>query len=114
LSWACRAGYPARDQKFKSQVIGPTYRLISDGTNPNPLFLYSKTRILPFLAINDGSKVLGYTVWSIMDNFEWSYGYIVKYGIHHVDFNDPERKRTPKASSHWYKDVIAKGYVEKC
>lgn len=46
-------------------------------------------------AIKEGRNVKGYIYWSFMDNYEWgSYG--KKYGLVHVDFNDPERKRTIK------------------
>ncbi|CAG9813356.1 unnamed protein product [Phaedon cochleariae] len=53
----------------------------------------------------DGVKVVAYTVWSIMDNFEWFHGYSQKYGLYNVDFNSPNRTRTPKLSAQYYKNV---------
>uniref|UniRef100_A0A914XGY9 beta-glucosidase n=1 Tax=Plectus sambesii TaxID=2011161 RepID=A0A914XGY9_9BILA len=58
-------------------------------------------------AINtDGCNVVGYTLWSLLDNFEWSEGYTMLFGIHSVDFNDPKRPRHPKLSASWYKSCI--------
>lgn len=54
----------------------------------------------------DSCNVLGYTAWSLIDNFEWNSGYSEKFGLYHVDFNDPGRKRTPKASARFYKQII--------
>lgn len=61
--------------------------------------------MLPAVLI-DGCDVIGYTVWSIMDNFEWARGYTEKFGIYYVDFDDPQRPRVPKDSSRFYKQVI--------
>ena len=47
-----------------------------------------------------------------MDNFEWSHGYAVRFGIHYIDFNDPELKRIPKESAKWYKMVIKERGIE--
>lgn len=62
-------------------------------------------------AITAGANIQGYYVWSILDNFEWSYGYKPRFGIVRVDFNT--RKRIPKQSAYWYKDVIARNGVEQ-
>ncbi|HEX3783172.1 MAG TPA: GH1 family beta-glucosidase [Pseudonocardiaceae bacterium] len=50
-------------------------------------------------AIADGVDVRGYFVWSLLDNFEWSYGYSRRFGIVYVDF--ATQRRWLKDSAHW-------------
>jgi beta-glucosidase len=57
-------------------------------------------------AIAEGMDLRGYFVWSLMDNFEWSYGFSKRFGVYYVDFNTLER--IPKDSAHFYRDVIEK------
>ncbi len=54
-----------------------------------------------------GAPVNGYFAWSLMDNFEWAFGYAKRFGIVHVDYST--QKRTPKSSAHYYRERIAKG-----
>jgi len=56
-------------------------------------------------AIADGVPVRGYFLWSLLDNFEWAFGYSRRFGIVYVDFETLER--VPKSSFHWYRDRIA-------
>ena len=56
-------------------------------------------------AMDAGVDVRGYFVWSLLDNFEWAEGYRPRFGLVHVDFES--QKRTPKASYHWYRQLIA-------
>lgn len=55
-------------------------------------------------ALEGGADLRGYFAWSLLDNFEWSEGYSKRFGIVHVDF--ATQRRTPKASAHYYRDVI--------
>jgi beta-glucosidase len=52
-------------------------------------------------AIADGVPLRGYFAWSLMDNFEWAYGYAKRFGLVHVDY--ATQRRTPKDSAHWYR-----------
>ncbi len=61
-------------------------------------------------AIRAGANVKGYYLWSLLDNFEWAYGYSKRFGIVHVDYDT--QKRTVKDSGHWYADVIGRNAVE--
>lgn len=63
-------------------------------------------------ALSDGVPVVGHTVWSLMDNFEWFDGYTTKFGIHRVDFNDTSRPRTAKASAAFYSKVASSKSLE--
>lgn len=56
-------------------------------------------------AMEDGIDVRGYYMWSLLDNFEWSGGYSMRFGLHYTDYKTLER--IPKKSAGWYKQVIA-------
>ncbi|XP_010210648.1 PREDICTED: lactase-phlorizin hydrolase [Tinamus guttatus] len=54
----------------------------------------------------DGVNLRGYVAWSFMDNFEWLSGYDPRFGLHQVDFDNPNRPRTPKRSAIYYSEII--------
>jgi beta-glucosidase len=56
-------------------------------------------------AIQDGVRLEGYFLWTLMDNFEWVHGFSKRFGITHVDFHT--QARTWKKSANWYQQVIA-------
>ncbi|GAB2846482.1 GH1 family beta-glucosidase [Actinocorallia aurea] len=56
-------------------------------------------------AIDAGADVRGYHLWSLLDNFEWAFGYAKRFGIIHVDYET--QQRTWKDSAHWYRAVVA-------
>jgi beta-glucosidase len=56
-------------------------------------------------AIAKGVDVSGYFVWSLLDNFEWAYGYSRRFGIVWIDYET--QRRIPKRSFHRYKEIIA-------
>ncbi len=61
-------------------------------------------------AIEAGVDVRGYFQWSLLDNFEWSHGYHMRFGMVHVDYDTLER--TPRDSARWYRDVITRNGLE--
>ncbi|CAJ1956988.1 unnamed protein product [Sphenostylis stenocarpa] len=59
------------------------------------------------IAIKDGVKVHGYFAWSLLDNFEWSSGYTMRFGINFIDYKD-NLKRHQKLSAHWFRNFLNK------
>jgi beta-glucosidase len=51
-----------------------------------------------------GADVRGYFAWSLLDNFEWSSGYSLRFGLVHVDHET--QRRTIKASGRYYREII--------
>jgi len=54
-------------------------------------------------AIADGVKLRGYFCWSLLDNFEWAYGFSKRFGLIYTDF--PTQRRIVKASGRFFADV---------
>ncbi|NP_001136332.1 glycoside hydrolase-like protein isoform X1 [Nasonia vitripennis] len=68
-------------------------------------YLYSYMKATLTAIKSYGCNVEGYIIWSLLDNFEWDRGYSEKFGLIHIDFNHPNRTRTPKKSVTWLSNV---------
>lgn len=64
-------------------------------------------------AINeDHCNVIGYTVWSIIDNFEWRRGYTEHFGLYAVNMTSNNRERISKKSAKFLRDFIMKRFIK--
>jgi len=57
-------------------------------------------------AVAQGVPLRGYFAWSLLDNFEWAWGYWKRFGLIYIDYATLDR--VPKGSFYWYRDFIAK------
>lgn len=55
-------------------------------------------------AVEEGVNLKGYFYWSLMDNFEWAFGYTKRFGLIYVHY--PTLERIPKKSFYWYQNYI--------
>jgi len=62
-------------------------------------------------ALQAGVPLLGYFVWSLFDNFEWTFGYLQRFGLIYTDY--PTQQRYIKKSGYFYRDVIAQNGVPR-
>lgn len=53
----------------------------------------------------EGADVKGYFIWSFLDDFEWRFGYTVRFGITYVDYKNRLR-RYPKRSAEWFNKFL--------
>jgi beta-glucosidase len=69
---------------------------------------YLRRHLLAALAaIDDGVPLKGYFAWSLLDNFEWGYGYDQRFGVVHVDF--ATQQRTVRDSARYLAEVARSG-----
>lgn len=55
-------------------------------------------------AASGGADIRGYFIWSLLDNFEWDFGYSIRFGLTYIDY--ATLKRIPKSSFGWYARLI--------
>lgn len=86
-------GVENEDRFIKDGIIQDDYRI--DFIKSHLKWLYK--------AIQEGSNVKGYHIWTLMDNWSWMNAYKNRYGLVSVDLKT--QKRTPKKSAYWMKKV---------
>ncbi len=88
--------------------------MTDDRGEVNDLFRqeYLRTHMLEALRAREQAQVplKGYFVWSLMDNFEWQYGYSKRFGLVHVDYETQKRK--PKTSARWFAGLASKRRID--
>nr|ARU79077.1 beta-glucosidase 9 GH1 family [Camellia sinensis] len=103
-------------EKYNNPVIYITETGMGDANNrttkegvndPQRIAFYRGHLLATQEAIRNGANVKGFFAWSFLDNFEWSNGYTVRFGINYIDYNDG-LKRYPKLSALWYKKFLLK------
>ncbi len=73
--------------------------------DPERTRYYASHLAAALAAIEQGVPLRGYFAWSLLDNFEWAFGYTRRFGITYVDYATQER--TIKDSGRWYRQVAA-------
>lgn len=97
--YAPKAIFVTENGAAYEDVIAPNGR-IHDGERVSYLRRHLE---MAWQAIQDGVPLKGYFVWSLLDNFEWAYGYSKRFGIIHVDY--PTGERRLKDSAYFYMSV---------
>jgi beta-glucosidase len=101
-------------REYGPETIYITENGAAYGDGPDKLGRIADTRRIAYMeahirachrAIAAGVPLAGYFAWSLMDNFEWTHGYTMRFGLYWVDYHT--QRRIPKDSSVWYHGVIA-------
>ncbi|MFX1574507.1 MAG: GH1 family beta-glucosidase [Promethearchaeota archaeon] len=96
LIYITENGMACKDTKIEDGIV-------QDDDRINYLKLYLEAA---HQAIKDGVNLRGYFVWSLIDNFEWTFGYSKRFGLIRVNYDTQER--IWKKSAFWYRDLIRK------
>ncbi|XP_048426094.1 beta-glucosidase 12-like isoform X2 [Pyrus x bretschneideri] len=84
----------------------PTLPLPEALNDTNRIAYYNRHLCYVQAAIKNGTNVKGYFAWSVLDNFEWSDGYTVRFGIIYVDYESLQR--SSKSSTYWFQSFLKK------
>ena len=113
-------GYPEGmrelNKRYREEYGNPIVYITENGTNDSAPVLdghVKDTQRQCYLelyltelskAIEEGSDVRGYFIWTMMDNFEWASGFSYRMGLVHVDHKT--QRRTIKDSAYWVRELI--------
>ncbi|KDP39384.1 hypothetical protein JCGZ_01141 [Jatropha curcas] len=83
----------------------PSSKAIEDMLNDTSRIEYMQSYLTSLAAaLRKGADVRGYFHWSLIDNFEWRYGYTICFGLYYVDRTTLQR--TPKQSAKWFHQFL--------
>lgn len=80
-------------------------QLINNEVNDQSRVNYIASHIQVIQSLSETHNVVGYYVWTLMDNYEWTFGYSKRFGLIHVDFDT--LTRTPKNSYKFYQEFLS-------
>ena len=80
---------------------------LADSSDEHRRWWIEETIVAMERAISEGVDLRGYFHWSLLDNFEWKYGWWPQFGLVHVDRKNG-MKRTIRPSAKWFSEMIAK------
>lgn len=121
LYWAAKFWYERYHKPILITENGMAYNdwinLSGKVSDPNRIDYIARYVKKLMDAADEGIPVMGYLYWSVMDNYEWAYGYDKRFGLIYVDYLT--QKRVIKESGYWYKkliesngDILNKDYEE--
>jgi len=98
--------YPARAYYITENGAAFEDQVHADGcVHDGPRIRYMERHLAEVEAVAAaGVPIQGYFAWSIMDNFEWAFGYQKRFGLLWVDYET--QARIFKDSFHWYREVV--------
>ena len=91
-------------RKFKLPIYITEHGAASDDENFRERDLRENLAAL-HRSIRSGVDVRGFFYWSLLDNFEWQFGYTKKFGLLAVDFTDAKLSRSPKPLAEVYSQI---------
>ncbi|KAA8818783.1 beta-glucosidase [Bifidobacterium rousetti] len=95
----------ACDDRLVSEVDPSTDETVKAVHDPDRIDYLRRHFEAAGRAMDAGVDLRGYFVWSLLDNFEWAFGYTKRFGIVYMDYETLER--APKDSFKWYRKLIA-------